>query len=140
MVLVLVGNIKAQQISGRINAAFGRLAAKPSPERKVYQNLEIKGRKQYSAKVGFYPQVAMVFNGVPAGHPDEDALDIALALLNNNSQTGTMDKLVLDGELTSAGAYTRTFREQGRAIVAAIPSTTKTSAVSSLPRAPKRKP
>ena len=121
MVLVLVGNIKAQQISGRINAAFGRLAAKPSPERKVYQNLEIKGRKQYSAKVGFYPQVAMVFNGVPAGHPDEDALDIALALLNNNSQTGTMDKLVLDGELTSAGAYTRTFREQGRAIVAAIP-------------------
>ena len=48
--------------------------------------------------------MAMVFNGVPAGHPDEDALDIALALLNNNSQTGTMDKLVLDGELTSAGA------------------------------------
>ena len=43
MVLVLVGNIKAQQISGRINAAFGRLAAKPAPERKVYQNLEIKG-------------------------------------------------------------------------------------------------
>lgn len=84
--------------------------------------------------------MAMVFNGVPAGHPDEDALDIALALLNNNSQTGTMDKLVLDGELTSAGAYTRTFREQGRAIVAAIPSTTKTSAVSSRPRAPKRKP
>ena len=71
--------------------------------------------------MGFYPQVAMVFNGVPAGHPDEDALNIALALLNNNSQTGTMDKLVLDGELTSAGAYTRTFREQGRAIVAAIP-------------------
>lgn len=140
MVLVLVGNIKAQQISGRINAAFGRLAAKPSPERKVYQNLEIKGRKQYSAKVGFYPQVAMVFNGVPAGHPDEDALDIALALLNNNSQTGTMDKLVLDGELTSAGAYTRTFREQGRAIVAAIPLYDETSAVSSLPRAPKRKP
>ena len=80
---------------GRINAACGRLAAKPAPERKVYQNLEIKGRKQYSAKVGFYPQVAMVFNGVPAGHPDEDALNIALALLNNNSQTGTMDKLVL---------------------------------------------
>ena len=121
MVLVLVGNIKAQQISGRINATFGRLAAKPAPERKAYQNLEIKGRKQYSAKIGFYPQVTMVFNGVPAGHPDEDALNIALALLNNNSQTGTMDKLVLDGELTSAGAYARTFREQGRAIVAAIP-------------------
>ena len=51
-----------------------------------------------------------------------------------------MDKLVLDGELTSAGAYTRTFREQGRAIVAAItPLRRKTSAVSSRPRAPKKK-
>lgn len=63
----------------------------------------------------------MVFQGVKAGHPDEEALNIALSLLSNSSQTGTLDKLVLDGELTSAGAYPMTFREQGRAIIAAIP-------------------
>ena len=50
-----------------------------------------------------------------------------------------MDKLVLDGELTSAGAYTRTFREQGRAIVAAIPLYDENQRRSSRPRAPKRK-
>ena len=89
---------------------FGRLAAKPAPERKVYQNLEIKGRKTvFGVKSRILPASG---NGIQwstrrtsrrrrSGH--------RLALLNNNSQTGTMDKLVLDGELTSAGAYTRTF-------------------------------
>ena len=121
MVLVLVGNINAQQISGRINASFGRIPKKPMTERKVYPDLEIKGRTQYTSKVGLYPQVTLVFKGVNAGHTDETALEIALALLNNSSQTGTMDKLVLDGELTSAGAYPVTFREQGRTFVSAIP-------------------
>lgn len=91
------------------------------PVRKTYTDMNIQGRKQYTEKVGYYPQVAMVFNGVPAGHPDEDALDIALSLLSNGSQTGALDKLVLDGELTSAGAYAQTFREQGRSVVVSIP-------------------
>lgn len=121
MVLVLAGNINAQQVAGRIAASFGRLKARPLPQRKSYPDLHIEGRKQYTAKVGQYPQVAMVFNGVPAGHPDENALDIALSLLSNSSQTGTLDKLVLDGELTSAGASTQTFREQGRSVVISIP-------------------
>lgn len=121
MVLVLVGNIKAQQISGRINASFGRLPKKSLPERKVYPDFEIKGRTQHSAKVGFYPQVSLVFKGVPAGHADEDALNIALSLLNNSSQTGALDKLVLDGELTSGGAGNNAFREQGRVMVVGIP-------------------
>ncbi len=121
MVLVLVGNIKAQQIVGRINASFGRLQAKPTPTHKQYPELDIKGRTQFNAKVGQYPQVALIFKGIPAGHPDEVALNIALSLLSNGSQTGALDKLGLDGEIGSAGAYTQSFREQGRTIVAGIP-------------------
>ena len=92
MVLILVGNVNAQQVSGRINATFGRLPKRPTPERKTYPDLDIKGRKQYTAKVGFYPMV-----------------------------TGTLDKLTLDGELTSCGASTDFRREQGRNMVYAIP-------------------
>ncbi|MBQ8673124.1 MAG: insulinase family protein [Bacteroides sp.] len=121
MVLVLVGNIKAEQIGGRINAAFGRLPKRNMPERKSYPNLEIKGRTLHSTKAGSYPQVALVFPGVNAGHPDETALDITMRLLNNSSQTGTLDKLTLDGELTQAGAAAYTMREQGRLMVSAIP-------------------
>ena len=46
MVLILVGNVNAQQISGRINAAFGRLPKKATPARKTYPDLDIKGRTQ----------------------------------------------------------------------------------------------
>lgn len=121
MVLILVGNVHAQQISGRINAAFGRLPKRSIPERKQYPDLEIKGRTQYNAKIGYYPSVYLVYKGVPSGHPDEKALEIAMNLLANNSNTGTLNKLVIDGELTSGGAFPMTFREQGRNVINVIP-------------------
>lgn len=121
MVLVLSGNIKADQISRRIAATFGRLPAKATPERKTYPEKEIKGRTQYTAKIGYYPQVRLVFEGVPSGHPDEDAIEIAMSLISNGSQTGTLDKLMIDGEITAAGAYSRTFRERGRNFVYCVP-------------------
>ena len=70
MVLVLVGNIKAKQISGRINAAFGRLAAKPAPERlsliHIYHISFYQKRKQTSGymkafEVLFWISVFIVF-------------------------------------------------------------------------------
>ena len=121
MVLILVGNVNAQQIAGRIAGTFGRLEAKPLPQRKTYPDLEIKGRTQYSAKVGIYPSVCLVYPGVPAGHPDELPLEIAMSLLSNGDQTGTLDKLTLDGELTGCAASPMTMREQGRNIVQCIP-------------------
>lgn len=87
MVLILVGNVNAQQISGRINATFGRLPKRPTPERKTYPDLDIKGRKQYTAKVGYYPMVCLAYKGVPSGHPDEKPLEIAMSLLHNSSNT-----------------------------------------------------
>lgn len=121
MVLVLVGNINAQQVARYINAYFGRLAPKPMPERQQYPDLEFKGRKEYTLKHGSYPQLYMVFKGVPTGHPDEEALKIAMSLLNNSNQTGTIDKLVLDGEISNGGAGLISFREQGRLLVNCIP-------------------
>ena len=44
-----------------------------------------------------------------------------MSLLNNGNQTGTIDKLVLDGEISDGGAGTIAFREQGRLLVNCIP-------------------
>lgn len=139
MVLILVGNVNAKQISGRINATFGRLPAKATPERKTYPDLEIKGRKQYNAKIGYYPNVCLVYKGVPSGHPDEKPLEIAMSLLSNSSSTGTLDKLTIDGELTNGYAYADTRREQGRNIVRCTPLYDETNVVSNRTRALKRK-
>lgn len=121
MVLVLVGKVNAQQISGRINAAFGRLPQKATPERKTYPDFIIKGRTQHNAKIGYYPSVYLIYQGVPAGHRDEKALEIAMNLLSNSSNTGTLNKLVIDGELSNSWASPLTYREQGRNIINVIP-------------------
>ncbi|MDR0894320.1 MAG: insulinase family protein [Prevotellaceae bacterium] len=121
MVLILVGNVHAQQISGRINATFGRLKAHDIPERDDQPNKEIKGRQQFNEKVGTYPMVTLVFNGVPAGHPDEYALNIAISLLSNGNSTGALDKLITAGDIASGAAQNASFRTQGRNIVQVVP-------------------
>lgn len=121
MVLILVGNVNAQQISGRINAAFGRLPQKNTPERNTYPDLDIKGRTQYTAKIGYYPSVCLVYKGIAAGHPDEKPLEIAMSLLSNSSNTGTLDKLTIEGEITGGYASPLTLREQGRNIIQCTP-------------------
>lgn len=121
MVLVLVGNINASQISSRIAATFGRLPKKTTPARKTYPDLDIKGRTQYTAKIGAYPSVALIYKGVPSNHPDKNAIEIALSLLSNNNGTGALDKLAIDGELTFGYANLESLREQGRCMISCMP-------------------
>lgn len=121
MVLVLSGNVKANQVKGLINNTFGRLEARAIPEKKVFQEIAFKGRKQVSAKISSYPQLLLGFKGIPKGHSDKLVLDICMSLLSNGSRTGLLDKLALDGDLFNAGASQISFREQGRIIVSAVP-------------------
>ncbi|MBQ8520071.1 MAG: insulinase family protein [Bacteroides sp.] len=121
MALVLVGKVETRKIMGRIAAAFGKLQPKATPERKTYADAGIKGRSQHTTKFSQYPSVMMIYNGVKAGHPDETALDICLQLLSNASSTGTLDKLVIDGDLQGGDAQMLSFREQGRSLISAIP-------------------
>lgn len=121
MVLVLVGNIRERQVRGIIQDKFGRLPAKSSPERVVYPDWEVKGKKTVSAKLSRYPQVALAFQGVPASHPDQLAIEICLSILSNSSRTGLLDKLQIEGDVMSAGANLNSFRDQGRIMISAIP-------------------
>lgn len=121
MALIIVGNVNADQIKGRIASTFGRLPKKETPERKEYPNLVFKGRKQYTAKIGNYPSLCLAYNGVPSGHPDEKPLELALALLSNGSSTGVLDKLSIDGELTYGVASLQAQREQGRCLIQVMP-------------------
>lgn len=121
MVLVLVGNVKTEQVSSRIAATFGRLPQKPAPERKTYPDLNIQGRKQYSEKAGTYPMATLIYKGVPSGHPDEKALTIAMSLLSNSNETGALDRLTIDGEIMMGAASPLFFREQGRCVVQTVP-------------------
>lgn len=121
MALILVGNVNTQKIMGRIAAAFGKLRPQTIPERKIYPEVPIQGRTQYSTKYSQYPSVVMIYNGVKSGHPDEITIDICLQLLSNTSGTGLLDKQTINGDLLGGSAQMLSFREQGRNIVMGVP-------------------
>lgn len=122
MALILVGNVDTRKVMNKINMTFGRLPRRPVPERTVWPELNISGRTAYTTKFSQYPEIYLVFPGIPEGHADENALDVCLRLLSNNSDTGILDKLVIDDELMMGIAQSLSLREQGRIILAGVPS------------------
>lgn len=122
MVLILVGNVDAQQVSRMISATFGRLESTPLPERTDHPATQIKGRKTYTTKVSPQPSVMLVFNGTSAGSPDEIPLEICLRLLSNSNSTGLLDKLTMDGDLRGAYASLLSLRQQGRIVLQGYPT------------------
>ena len=121
MALILMGNIKANEVAPLIREKFGRLENRPIPTRKEHPLTPLKGRKEVSAKLSNYPQVILSFPGVTAGSDDEIALDICTSILSNSSRTGLVDKLVIDGDMQGGSAHTFSLKERGVIIVSAIP-------------------
>lgn len=122
MALILVGDIKTEEVAGLINRKFGRLPAGNAPQSKVSRASAFKGRKQVAARIGQFPSLALLYNGVPTGHEDGIALDIATSMLSNTNRTGLLDKLVLDGDIMMAVASPLSFVNDGRIIIQAVPS------------------
>ena len=121
MALILVGNIKTSEILPIIREKFGRLENRLVPERKIYPETPVKGRKEVSAKLSNYPQTILAFPGIISISEDDIALEICTSILSNSSRTGLLDKLVLDGDLLSTSANALTFKERGNIMVSAIP-------------------
>ena len=88
---------------------------------KHYLDYIVSTEENKFRKIGQYPSVCMIYKGVPAGHPDEKPLEIALALLHNSSATGALDKLSIDGEITNGSASLEANRQQGRCKIAVTP-------------------
>jgi predicted Zn-dependent peptidase len=121
MALILSGKIKTSEILPLIREKFGRLENRPTPERKIYQETPVKGRKEVSAKLSRNPQVILAFPGITSDNEDYIALDICAAILSNSSRTGLIDKLVLNGDLMSGNASSESLKERGVITVSAIP-------------------
>ena len=121
MALIIVGPVKAQSIIRLISATYGKLPRREMPERPAMGEFSLKKRTQYTTKCSQYPSVVMGYPGVKSGDPDEIPLEICLKLLNNESETGILDQLVIDGDLMGAMAGNVGFNEQGRCVIQAIP-------------------
>ncbi|MDR1370540.1 MAG: insulinase family protein [Dysgonamonadaceae bacterium] len=122
MALILVGNIKTNEVLPIIREKFGRLENKPVPEKKVYPETELKGRKEFSAKIAYTPEVLLAYKGITSSDEDDIALDICVSILSNGNKTGLLDKLALDGDVLGAGASAESLLDRGTISVYAIPA------------------
>ncbi len=121
MVLVISGNVKANDIVGKIGTTFGKLPARQAPDVKVYPDEKIVGRTQNTIYAGYSPAVYLVYNGVKQGDADYIPLEVAMKMLSNFNETGIADKLVIDGEISSVNTEVMAFKHQGRLLVAGVP-------------------
>lgn len=119
MALILVGDFDTERTKPMIAETFGRLQPKDLPERKSYPKAEMTG--DYKYKIGYYPQICWAYDGVKITDDDALALQFVVSLLNNGSNTGLLDRITMDGEVSGAGASFDARRDQGRILVQAVP-------------------
>ena len=118
MALIIVGDFDTEITKPMIAETFSRLPNKPLPERPVYPETSLTGKKHYN--LGYNPQVAWVYPGVKEGDPDQLALEVVCALLYNGS-TGLLDKVNTKGDVQFAAVYPDSRRNTGRIIIEAVP-------------------
>ncbi len=118
MALVIVGDFDTEITKPMIAETFGRLEPKELPARPDYPSVQLTGKKHYN--LGYNPQVAWVYQGVKEGDPDQDVLEFVCYLLSNG-QTGLLDQVNTNGDVSSAYAFLDARRNDGRLIVMAVP-------------------
>jgi len=121
MALILVGDFNAGEVKPLIEKTFGKMASKPLPERKAFTPTDFSKNERFSAKLGYYPEVCVAYNGVKVGADDELALEFACDLLSNEMGIGLLDEMILNNQLMYAAAINNAARELGRVEVLAVP-------------------
>ncbi|MDR1114738.1 MAG: insulinase family protein [Tannerella sp.] len=123
MGLLLSGDFDAEKALPVITKAFSRIPEGEEPKRNVVTVPPFYGREKYTVKIPIplMKVMAMGFRGVPANHPDQAALSIAIAILNNPNGTGYLDQLMVQRKLMGAMAGGEALNEAGMLGLIIIP-------------------
>ncbi len=123
MGLILSGDFNTEEVMNVLESTFGKVCAGEAPVRRVAEPAVFNGREKFEVKIPLPIVKARViaWRGIPANHKDEAALTIATRILNNESSTGYLDKLMVEGKLMASGALSQSFNDAGLVAVAIIP-------------------
>ena len=113
--LMLSGDFDTEKILPIISKNFSRIPRREIPERYKLTIPPFHGREKHMVKIPIplMKVMAMGFRGVPANHPDQSALNIAIAILNNSNGTGYLDQLMIQRKLMGAIAGGEALNEAG---------------------------
>lgn len=123
MGLILCGDFQIETTLPIVEEAFSRIPRGGEVPRFHSPLPEFKGRELFHLKVPvpFVKMMALGFRGVPANHPDEAALKVAVALLNNGNGTGYLDKLVVEHKVLAASVINEQMNEAGILAIIVMP-------------------
>ncbi|MCI4669824.1 MAG: insulinase family protein [Bacteroidia bacterium] len=123
MALILTGNFKAADVKPLIAESFKDLkkgkAPKPNLEQLAPVVSEVEKVRMTPIKAAF-----MGWQTVPLGHRDRYALDVCDYILFNNSETGLLNQLQLDGKVMAMGAFSQQYNDAGGFLIFYVPKLT----------------
>ncbi|MDR1161919.1 MAG: insulinase family protein [Tannerellaceae bacterium] len=123
MGLILSGDFDTETTLPILEAAFSRIPQGEIPARKTVEIPPFNGEEKFSVRfpIPLISAAGFAFRGVPANHPDQVALNIAIGLLNNSNGTGYLDKLMVNRKLMAAMTINESFNDAGVLGVIAVP-------------------
>ena len=115
MGLLLSGDFETEKVLPVLSKTFSRIPRGEITDRYQVTIPPFYGREKHTVKIPIplMKVMAMGFRGVPANHPDQSALNIAIAILNNPNGTGYLDRLMLQRKLMSAMAGGEALNDAG---------------------------
>ena len=115
MGLILSGDFNTEEVLPILESTFSRIRKGTVERRDPVPLPSFQGKEKVKVRIPmpFLKIMAMAFRGVPANHPDQVALNVAVALLNNTNGTGYLDKLTVDHKVMGAMAINQSLNEAG---------------------------
>ena len=117
MALVISGNFDVATTTAIIKEKFSKLRSGvvptfPNYPQSKFEKPEIMEVKRTPIKFGL-----IAYKTFASRHKDQIPMEICLRLLNNSSETGSLNKLQLDGNLLFSSAFNLTYNDDGAAAV-----------------------
>ncbi|MDR1129925.1 MAG: insulinase family protein, partial [Prevotellaceae bacterium] len=123
MGLILTGDFVVEDVLPYIKETFGILPAGNAPEFPAdkYREEPFKAREFYSGRYIPLKAGIICYRSIPAGHPDETALNYCLNILSNESQTGLLDHLRIDNKLMFSTVQQLSLNDMGAIVAVFVP-------------------
>ncbi len=117
MALVISGNFDVSTTTAIIKEKFSKLRSGivpsfPSYPQSKFDKPELMEVKRTPIKFGM-----LAYKTFATRHKDQIPMEICMRLLNNSSETGSLNKLQLDGNLLFSSAFNLTYNDDGAAAI-----------------------